>query len=309
MFGRWFAVALGAGLFAAAAFILWREFRGLGWDEVKASLAAVSPVRVAAALVLTAGSYFVFTLYEWLAIRHLGLPVPYRRAALAAFAAYAFNLNIGVSVLGGAAVRLRLYPAWGVRALDIAQIVAFTAGTFLLGVVLMGGIVLLFGEAPAEFSRRFPVGWLRPLGGAALAAVVGYVALCALWRRPLRVRGSELRLPGVRMALVQSPVAALDLAVAGSVLYALHGAADVSFLVFLGVYLFALVAGMISHVPGGLGVFESAVLLGLPTGEGGAGLVATLLLFRAIYYVLPLLAAALVLGIHGVLARRRAGGR
>ncbi len=282
---RWLPVVLIPLLFLAALWAITHEFEQHHPREIAAALGQIPRVQLWAAAVLTVASYALLTLYDWLGLLYAGRRLPYPRVALASFTAYVFSYNVGVSVLGGAAVRYRLYSGWGLSALEIGKVVVFGTLTFWLGMVGVGGAVLLSPAGVPGLAAGHV--WPRLLGAGLLALLAGYVAACWKVRRAVRIRDWELTLPTPRLALGQLGLAALDMVLAGSVLHALLPAGDVPFLRFLGVYLAAVAAGLVSHIPGGLGVFESVILLGLPTGASNPQMLASLVAYRAIYYLIP----------------------
>jgi len=182
-------------------------------------------------------------------------------------------------------------------------VVIFGTLTFWLGMAGVSGVVLLSPQGLAGWGGGGI--WPAMLGVLLLALVLGYVAACGKVRRPLRVRDWELALPAPRLALGQLVLAALDMVLASAVLFVLLPVGDVPFTAFLGVYLAAVAAGLISHVPGGLGVFESVVLLGLPTAATNPQLLASLLAFRAVYYLIPFALGLLVIATDAVLRHRK----
>jgi len=290
-------------LFLAALWAITHEFRQHHPREIADAIAQIPRVQLWAAAALTVASYALLTLYDWCGLSYAGRRLPYPRVALASFTAYVFSYNVGISVLGGAAVRYRLYTGWGLSALEIGKVVLFGTLTFWLGMAGAGGVVLL---SPAGVPG-FAVGcvWPRLLGVGLLALLAGYVAACWKVRRAVRIRDWELTLPEPRLALGQLALAALDMALAGAVLYALLPAGDVPFLRFLGVYLAAVAAGLVSHIPGGLGVFESVILLGLPTDGSNPQVLASLVAYRAIYYLIPFALGLCVVVGNSVLRHRK----
>ncbi|MFT3831180.1 MAG: bifunctional lysylphosphatidylglycerol flippase/synthetase MprF [Opitutaceae bacterium] len=296
---RWLPVVLIPLLFIGALVAIAHEFALHHPREIAESLERLPRVQLLGALALTVASYGLLTLYDWFGLVYAGRKLPYPRVALASFTAFVFSYNIGVSVLGGAAVRYRLYSGWGLSALEIGKVVLFGTLTFWLGMAGVGGVSLLLPNGAARLA--WGGFWPTLLGVALLAVVAGYVAACWRVRRPLRVREWELALPRPRLALGQFGLAALDMILAGAVLYVLLPGADVPFATFLGVYLAAVAAGLVSHVPGGLGVFESVVLLGLPTSATNPQLLASLVAFRAIYYLIPFAVGLVVIASDALL--------
>ncbi len=308
----WLGPAFGIALFAAALWILHHELRAYSYKEVMASLSALPRWRVGLGFALTAASYGLLTGYDALACRYLAQPLRYRQIALASFVGYAFSHNVGASFLGGGAIRYRLYSSWGLGAGEIATIVAFNGITFWLGFLLLTGLALLLEPAAAVSARTLPAGAEATVGAICVGLVVAYVTWSAVRRTPLRVRGFELRIPPLGLTLVQLTLSTLDWAIAASVLYVLLPPSHtLGFGRFLAAFMLAQVAGLASHLPGGLGVFETVILLGLSPYLPGSAVLGSLVVYRIVYYVVPLLAAGALLGAYELLHRtvvRRVGG-
>jgi len=292
-------------LFGIALTLLRRELEGFRYHQVIHDLRAISATHLWLAVLLTAASYLVQTGYDFLAIRYLGRRLAYGRTALASFVGYALSNTVGHSLITGASVRYRLYTGWGLSAAEIATVVGFTGVTFWLGFLALAGAAFLLEPVAIPATLRMPPLSLQALGVLFLLAVAGYMLFSALRRRPVTFRTWELAPPGFRMAAAQIAVSALDWTVASSVLYALLPAsAGVSFPHFVAVFLVANIVGMVSQVPGGLGVLDTVVVVLLAPTVPAATLLGSLVAFRVVYYLLPLLAAALLMGTHEVLRQR-----
>jgi phosphatidylglycerol lysyltransferase len=292
-------------LLGAAVWLLEHELIAYHFRDIRRSLRAIPAGKVGLAILLTAASYWILTGYDVLALRHLGRKLSYRRTALASFVGYAFAHNIGLSVLGGAAPRYRLYSAWRLSAVEITTLVAFTAVTFWLGSLTVAGLALLVFPSPMGASLHVPVALARVLGATCLALVAGYL-IAAAWRRaPVTIGGWEFRFPALSIGLQQVLVATIDWAVAAAVLYALLPTARmIPFWQFMGLFVVAQVAGVSSSVPGGLGVFETIMVLALHHQVPQPVMLGALLIFRAVYYLLPLVLATALLAAHEALRRR-----
>lgn len=296
-------------LFALALWLLHRELRDFHYREVIRFLDVLPWGRVALAIVLTVCSYLTLTSYDALACRYIGKRVAYRKIALASFTGYAVSNTLGLSLFTGTPLRVRFYSGWGLTGLDITRVVLFSYATFWLGFFGLSGAAFL-GE-PIAIPRllHLPVASARPFGLLFLALVAAYLIASFVRRRPFTLKGLEITVPGPRLALTQLAVSSLDWAFAGAVLYSLSPAWHVTFLHFLGVFLFAQTAGLLSNVPGGLGVFETLMVLLLPAELPRPQLMAAMVAFRGVYYLLPLLAAALTLGVNEIVRRRHQVGR
>jgi len=296
-------------VFVIALVALHRMAGEIHLRDVLASAANLQPMMLAGALALAAASYGVLTLYDVLALRHVGQRLPYPQVALTSFVAWALGHNVGVVAFSAGAIRLRMYSLAGLNAAQIATIIAFTALTFQLGAALLLGISLI-----AEAGRAASLLHAAPLvsivlGAAILIVLGGYIVVTAVRREPVSLGGWRFSLPTWRITLAQVAVAAADLALAGAALYLLLPAdPGVPLFAFLGLYMVAMVAGALSAVPAGLGVFESVLLLLLP-GADRPGMLGGLLLYRLVYYALPFVLALLVLSAselrhHGQRVRR-----
>jgi phosphatidylglycerol lysyltransferase len=208
-------------------------------------------------------------------------------------------------MLAGSSVRYRLYSAWGLSAEDITKVVAFCSLTLWMGFLTLGGIIFLLEPMIVPERLHLPFSSVRFLGSIFLLLVGGYLLWGLLRKRPIRIFEWEVVLPSFRIFLIQIAVASLDWILAGSVLYALiTAAANVSFMKFMGIYLLAQTAGLLSQVPGGLGVFETVIIMFLSHNLPAPALLGSLVVYRMIYYLTPLMIAAVMLGAHEILERK-----
>ncbi|MCI0572880.1 MAG: bifunctional lysylphosphatidylglycerol flippase/synthetase MprF [Myxococcaceae bacterium] len=294
-------------LLGVAGWAVHRELRSVHLHDVARSVTLLPTGRVAWAVVVTATNFLVLTLYDLLALRHIGHPLPYRRVGPTAFTAYTFGHNLGMPALSGGSVRLRLYTAFGLSALEVAQVVAFCSLTFAVGGLAVGGASLLL--AAEVLPRAWPLSpaAARALGGGLLLLAGGYVVLCArLHRRSLTLRGHTLRLPSARMALAQLAVSSMDWTLASLVLFLLLPPdVGLSLPAVLSLFLIAQVAGLASQVPGGLGVFDSVVVVSLAPHVPVPTVLGLLVVYRLIYYVGPFLVATVGLASSELMQRRR----
>ena len=282
-------------VFGVAAFVLHRELAQFHVADVLAYLRMIPRHAVVAALLLTLVSYWLLGFYDLLGQRYTGKFVAYGRTLLAAFVAYAFGHNLALAGFTAAAVRLRMYGASGLTALQVATMSAFCSATSMLGLATLASASLLFEPGQIAAALHLDVRVPVALGAVLFAAVASYFAWAAFARKPLEFRGWALREPGPVTAIGQLVLGVTDFTLAGMVLWVLlPPEAHVTFVAFIGLYAGAVAAGLLSHVPGGLGVFEAAIVLMLP-GVPTDQLLGALLAYRAVYYLAPLLMAALVL--------------
>jgi phosphatidylglycerol lysyltransferase len=295
---------LGIALFGLALYFLHLLLGKYHWHDILRHVQEISSAKLLRAAFFTFAGYGSLTLYDALAVRFAGARVPYPRVALISFMSYAIGHNVGLNTLSGGAVRYRAYSAFGLGTKQIATIIAFGTLTFFLGAGVLLGLSLL-SNAGMSGSILHVHAWLARLaGGLALAAVAAYLWLVCTRHAPLKFRSVEIPVPRPRVAFAQIAVACADLLCAASVLYVLlPSQASIGFAAFAGVYLIALAAGVISNVPGGIGVFEFILLLLLPAIPKDR-LLGALVAFRAIYYFGPFAVALILLGVHELWVHR-----
>ncbi|MEZ5774595.1 MAG: lysylphosphatidylglycerol synthase domain-containing protein [Hyphomicrobiaceae bacterium] len=284
-----------AAVLVLAGIAFSKAVSGVSLGAVEAAFLSISSGQIALALLLTACSYMVLSGYDAIALSHLRLRLPFRRIALGAFTGYAVANNLGFALLTGGSVRYRLYAAHGVRATHIALVSALGALTFVLAAtVLLGSAMFLSPERMGVVMHVSPT--LAALGGFALISLIAiYATYVGLERRAVSVGGETLALPGARSTLAQISVGLADLMLASGTLYVLLPVdPGIGFWPFASAFAAAIAFGLVSNVPGGLGVFETVLLVtvpGIPTSD----LVACLLLYRVVYYLVPFAVAAVVL--------------
>lgn len=285
--------------------MLRHELKHYTYADLQHGLAAIPTSRILLAMGLTTFNYFVLMGYDLLAVRAIGCTLSVGRVALASFIGYAASYNFG-ALLGGTSARYRLYSSWGLTTVDIVKLLAMIGVTFWIGVFTLAGVVFLFEPLKIPDQIHLPFTSLKPLAILFLVGVAIYLVLCQVRREPLRFRGWELPLPSLKVSLEQIGVASADILVATSVLYVLlPPELNVSYLFLVGVFLLAMVAVVTTHVPGGVGVFELIVIWML--GGDQSHIVGALIVFRAIYYWLPLGIAAVLLAVHEVALRELVG--
>ncbi|WP_313433502.1 bifunctional lysylphosphatidylglycerol flippase/synthetase MprF [Novosphingobium sp.] len=289
-------LALAALVLALAALCVHRLAMSVNLEALVRTAGEIPCWRLAVALGLTMASYLLLTIYDVMALRAIERPQPYRTAALASFTSYTFSHNLGFGILTGGAARLRIYGAKGLTAGDVARVTGFAGVTFWSGVLVSAALALLVHRHPlAVADHVFSIG-AQHAAGALLLAVLGAVALVAarglgrgLGRGRVHGRG-----PGPKAIAGMTLVALADIAAACGTLYVLLPHAPIAlYPPLLLAYVLAIVVALISHVPGGLGVFEATVIALCPQIPAGE-LVAALLVYRIVYYLLPLTLATIL---------------
>ncbi len=306
--GLGFVVSL--AIIAFAVVVLYRMLHDLKFDQVLEALRNKDPLHVLAAFVLVALAYLTLTFYDFFALRTIGRKhVPYRVAALAGFCSYSVGHNVGFTVLTGGSVRYRIYSAWGLTAIDVAKI-CFVAGlTFWLGNIAVLGLGITLHPDAATAVDQLPPFVNRLIGVGALSVLVGYVVWVSVAPRKIGKSDWYVTLPAGSTTLVQIGIGILDLSLCAAAMYMLMPASPYIDPISLAViFVTATLLGFASHAPGGLGVFDAALLVALPQFDKEE-MVGALLLFRLFYYIVPFAFSLLLLGSRELtisLRRRRA---
>ena len=307
------APCLGLALFVGAIWAIRRELGQWQLADIARALAGMPVRHLVLAVLAAAGAYLVLAFYDTVALRHLERPLPLRRSLLAGFVGYAFSHAIGIPLVTGGAVRFRLYSAWGLSAAEIAGVVAFNGVTLWLGV---GAMLALGGLAGPD-----KVGHLLGIGEGAVRAVAlvlvlllaAYPLLPSLVGPRVTVGRWSAALPSPGVALVQLGMAVLDWSLSALCLWVLlPGSVGVNFLTFASLFSVACLAGVVSHLPAGIGVFEAVLLLALPGAHAEPKVAAALIAFRLVFFVLPVVAATALFAWYqlrsaGAVARERVG--
>ena len=294
---------LGLALFVAALFWLHHVLEQYQWQDILAHVHTIPAPRLTAAVLLACGSYGFLTLYDALGLRYAKATVPYYRLAFISFMGFAIGHNVGLNTLSGGAIRYRAYTALGLSAKQIGTVIAFGTLTFALGAAVLLGVSLLLQAQLSATVLHVPAAIVNLAGVVLLGAVTAYLVLACKRHEPLRWRKFVVPVPSLRFGLAQVAVAGTDLLCLAGVLYVLlppHAATG--FIAFAGIFLIAIAAGIISNVPGGLGVFEIVLISLLPVPKGA--LLGALVAYRVIYYFIPFGIALTFLGAHELWAHR-----
>mgnify|MGYP000893352914 FL=1 len=301
--------AFGFALTGLAAWVLYHEIRKYGLHEIVSGISSIPAHRVAAAAFFAACCYTALTFYDLIALRFLRNTLPYRKVALASFVGYAFAHNVGLSLVTAAPMKYRIYSAWGIGALDVVKVVAFCGATFWTGFAFLAGLAFLL--EPARIPEMISLhGVDARLAGIILLGLVGAYLVLGLKGKDLRIGRFLLRIPSTKFGAAQIVAGSCEWIFASAVLYSLFTPElPISYPAFLCIFLFAYVSGFASQVPGGLGVFDTLILLSLKGVASPPQIMAALLAYRAVYYLAPLILATMLLLFHEVTGRRPTGPR
>jgi uncharacterized membrane protein YbhN (UPF0104 family) len=289
-------LAISLLIIAVAMATLARLLRDIDVDKVIAALQATPPRAVLLAGVLVAAGYTTLTFYDYFALRTIGRnDVPYSIAALASFTSYSIGHNLGATVFTGGAVRLRIYSVWGLGVIDVAKIAFVTGLTFWLGNAFVLGLSMAYAPDAASAVDQLPPWLNRSIALAGLATIVGYVLWLLPGPRHVGYGDWRITLPSAPLTFVQIGIGIADLTIGALAMYVLLPAEPaIPFPVLLVAFVLATLLGFVSHAPGSLGVFDAVMLVGLTQFDKNE-LIASLLVFRALYFILPFFLALCVL--------------
>jgi uncharacterized membrane protein YbhN (UPF0104 family) len=292
-------LALSLVIIGTAAAVLYRILRDISVADLVDALKSTEWFDILLAAAFVAAGYFTLTFYDLFALRTIGANhVPYGIAAVAGFTSYSVGHNIGASAFTGGAVRYRVYSAWGLTAIDVAKICFIAGLTFWLGNVAVLGLGIAYVPQAASAIDQLPVWFNRLIGFGALALLVGYVAW--VWVKPRVIGRSDwvVTLPGGPLTLLQIGIGIVDLACCAAAMYILLPEdPHIAFIKLAVIFVSATLLGFASASPGGLGVFDAAMLVALIEFEREE-LLAGLLLFRLLYYVVPFALSLVILGVR-----------
>ena len=277
--------------FCAVGFSLWLligELRGLSFDEVVSGFSAIPIRRWLLALASTVVAYAALAWYDRIGLAHLGHKLPWGFISIVSFTTYALSHNIGASIFSGAVVRYRAYSTKGLSAAEVGMLVAFCSFTFILGELLLGGLILTVAPDIVDRWTAFPH-WAGRLAGLLMLAAVALYAIGSLRHfPPMRIGGFELVYPRPNILVRQLLAAPIEIVGAAGIIYfALPAAGNPGFFAVLGIFLGSFAVALASYAPGGIGVLEFCFLKGMPD-IPAAEVLAALIAFRLLYLLIPL---------------------
>lgn len=305
-FARWrseIVPALNLLLFGLALWALDRVMHAYPPSDIVHALRSVPVRSLLLCAAITLAGYLALVGYDVVAMRFVGPRLPVRRMIVPSFISFAVSNSAPASMLTAGGVRYRLYRPHGLSLLGAAAVAGFNIVTYTLGLCVLAGVALLFRPVVGQ-GATIPG---RVLGALLLAVAAGYLVATRFVRGAVTLRGREVRLPPLRTAFSQLGVSVADWVLSSGALYVLlAGVSHVPYLSFLTAFLVAQFASLLVPIPGGLGVFEAGVLLLRPNGVDAPVILAALLIYRAVYYLLPLTTAGILLAIDAVNRIRKA---
>src|SRR6516225_2036122 len=297
----WKRLGIAASLLIIAFAIrtLVRTLKGVDRQRILSALTDIPPSHIALAALCVVGAFCTLTFYDFFALRSIGKRhVPYRIAALSSFTSYSIGHNIGATVFTGGAIRFRIYSDYGLNAIDVAKICFLSGLTFWLGNLVVLGVGMTYHPWAAAAMDLLPETMNRLIGIGCLSGIVAYFVWLSVGgnRRELGQNGWKVVLPSARLTLVQVLIGVVDLGFCATAMYLLVPAQPhIDFLSLAVVFILATLLGFASHAPGSIGVFDAAMLVAMPQ-FGREQLLATLLVFRVLYFVIPFSIAISIMG-------------
>ncbi len=292
---------LSVTVIAIAAVVLYRILHDIELSEVVEALRATEAHQIGLAALFVAAGYFTLTFYDLFALRTIGRnDVPYRVAALAGFTSYSIGHNVGASVFTGGAVRYRIYSHWGLSAVEVAKICFIAGLTFWLGNATVLGSGIVIAPQAAGAIDQLPAWLNRIMAVAILIVLTAYVIW--VWRAPRQIGRSnwQVTLPNGPLTLLQIAIGIVDLGCCAFAMWVLMpDEPHISFVTLAVIFVSATLLGFASHAPGGIGVFDAAMLIALWQFDR-EDVLAGLLLFRLVYYVIPFGLALIILGVREI---------
>ncbi|PQZ90131.1 MULTISPECIES: lysylphosphatidylglycerol synthase domain-containing protein [Pseudomonas] len=264
--------------------------RRIDWSEVLQTLSEFKLRTLLIAGAVTLCSFLVYASFDLIGRTYIRQNLTWKQILPVGIISYAFNLNLSAWV-GGIAMRYRLYSRLGVSNGNIAKILGLSLATNWFGYMALAGVIFSSGLVTMPPGWKVSTSALQAIGVVLVLASLGYLAACQFSKkRAWTIRGMEINLPSVRMACLQLALGALNWSLMAAVIFTLLPA-KLDYPLVLGVLLISAIAGVLTHIPAGLGVLE-AVFIALLQHEASRGsLLAGLIAYRAIYFILPLLIA------------------
>ncbi|MEL4244541.1 bifunctional lysylphosphatidylglycerol flippase/synthetase MprF [Shewanella xiamenensis] len=295
--GRRIRVIISLIIFTVSLFLLYNLEQDYQLNDIFLEIKQFAPSKILLAVLLTLVSYLLLTLYDYLAIRKLKSPLSYQQIAPVSFLAFTFSNTIGFSLLTGTSIRYKFYSELGLSGNNITQVVLACSVTFFLGLFFICGLALI--SFPAEQLSDLPLPtWFfslnRVIGILMLLGVISYFVFSLIWKRSIHFRGFELAPPIFSLSLKQFLVSSIDWIVVGTLFYSLLPEVDgLSYLQVLSIFFVANAIGVLAHVPGGIGVFETVVTVTLSQYLPAEQILSSVIIYRLMYYIVPFVLAVM----------------
>jgi glycosyltransferase 2 family protein len=304
---RKIGVLISLTMITIAVIVLYRILRDIDPEALIDAIDSTDWKTLIIAGLFVAAGYLTLTFYDLFALRTIGRSeVPYRVAALSGFTSYSVGHNVGASVFSGGAVRYRIYSSWGLSVIEVTKICFVSGLTFWLGNATVLGLGVLWSPQAARAIDQLPLWCNRVLALVILTLLCAYIAWVWVKPRVIGRDGWQVTLPGGPLTLLQIAIGIIDLGCCAAAMYMLvPDEPNIGFVTVAVIFVAATLLGFASHAPGGLGVFDAAMMVALWQFDK-EDLLAGLLLFRLLYYIIPFVISLAVLGIREALLSRAA---
>ena len=304
---RKIGVAISLTMITIAVIVLYRILRDIDPEALIDAIDSTDWKTLIIAGLFVAAGYLTLTFYDLFALRTIGRSeIPYRVAALSGFTSYSVGHNVGASVFSGGAVRYRIYSSWGLSVIEVTKICFVSGLTFWLGNATVLGLGVLWSPQAARAIDQLPLWCNRVMALVILTLLIAYVAWVWVKPRVIGRDGWQVTLPGGPLTLLQIAIGIIDLGCCAAAMYMLvPDEPNIGFVTVAVIFVAATLLGFASHAPGGLGVFDAAMMVALWQFDK-EDLLAGLLLFRLLYYIIPFVISLAVLGIREALLSRAA---
>jgi len=293
-------LAFGVAVFCIAAFVLYRILRNIKVEEVGNAISNVSWTQLALAGMFVALAYLTLTFYDYFALKTIGRDeVPYHIAAIGGFTSYSIGHNVGFTAFSGGAVRYRIYSASsGLSAIEVAKLCFIAGLTFWLGNIAVLGIGMTIHPEAASMVDQLPPAVNRVIGVALLTGLAVYTYWVSAKPRVIGRSNWSVTLPAGKLTILQIAIGIVDLTCCALAMYVLMPAKpELDFISVAVIFVSSTLLGFASHSPGGLGVFDAAMLIALPQ-FAPEQLLASLLLFRLFYFITPFAISLIIIAIR-----------
>lgn len=289
---------LGIIIFVVAIMLLSNEMKNYSYQQILDALQAIPSFKIYLALILALSYYLILGGYDVVAFKFINIPIKFKNVFFTCFISNALGNNTGYSMLFGGSIRYRLYSLYNVSILNVTKVLFFSSATIWFGLLIIGGIVFTF--FPVEFSdSKFFFNSSKPIGIFFLIVVFSYTLLSLFKSKPIKLFNKwTITFPNIKITLWQMLLATADWVIASCTLFVLLPAGEIPYITLLQIFLVAQMLGILSQVPGGMGVFETAIVMMLPEATQSSYVMGALLAYRAIFYFFPLGIALLLLASH-----------
>ena len=289
---------LGVIIFIVAIVLLSHEMKNYSYQQILDTLKAIPSVKITMALILSLLYYLILGGYDVVAFKYINVPLKFKNVLFTCFISNALGNNTGYSMLFGGSIRYRLYSLYNVSMMNVTKVLFFSSATIWFGLLIIGGFVFTF--FPVDFSNtNFFFNTSLPLGIFFSTIICLYVLLSLFKSHPIKLFNKwTITFPNIKITLWQILLACSDWIIASCTLYILLPPGEIPYITLLQIFLVAQMLGILSQVPGGMGVFETAIVMLLPQATESSYVMGALLAYRAIFYFFPLSIALLLLASH-----------